>query len=111
LEATIIRRITAHRTGAVWGTAALADRLGADTAPALPGAACTRPEIDPELFFPDEYHHASVTFARDVCLTCPVRTRCLEMFGDLPYGIVAGLTAAERRNRRHPRALPAGKAA
>jgi hypothetical protein len=102
-------RTMAHRTAAVWGTAALADRLGADATPALADAACTR--VDPEVFFPDQDNPAAVAAARGVCLACPARTRCLELFGDLPHGIVAGLTAAERRNRRRPRALPARKAA
>jgi hypothetical protein len=95
-----MRRITAHHAGAVWGSATLADRLGADTAPALPGAACARPGVDPELFFPDEYHSASVAEAREVCLSCPVRAQCLALFGELSYGIVAGLTASERRRAR-----------
>jgi hypothetical protein len=111
MEVTTLMHLIAHRAGAVWGSAALADRLDADTAPALPGAACTRPGIDPELFFPDEQYSASVSQAREVCLTCPVRARCLELFGDLPYGIVGGLTASERRRLRRPHALPARGAA
>ena len=101
-------QISAHRTGAVWGSAALADRLGADTTPSLPDAACTR--TDPEAFFPDGDDTAAVTAARAVCLRCPVRARCLQLFGDLPHGIVGGLTAAERRARR-PAALQAPYAA
>jgi len=98
-------RTMAHRTAAAWGTAALADRLGADTTPALPDAACT--QVDPEVFFPDQDDPAAVTLAREVCLACPVRARCLQLFGDLPHGIVGGLSAAERRGLRRPRARPA----
>jgi len=100
-----MRRITAHRTAAVWGSSALVDRLGADTTPALPDAACTR--VDPEVFFPDQDNPAAVAAARGVCLVCPVHAQCLEVFGDLPYGVVAGLTASERRARRHPHVPPA----
>ena len=44
--------------------------------PALPGAACRRPGVDPEWFFP---HRGQQTKrAKAVCSDCPERAACLE---------------------------------
>lgn len=91
--------IKVHRIASDWGSASLADRINADVAGlALPGAACT--QVDPEVFFPHEGDELGIDTARDVCSGCPVRARCFELFGNLPYGVVAGLTPSERRALR-----------
>lgn len=56
-------------------------------------------QVDPELFFPKLGQPA--TDAKAVCAACPVRARCLDVFGDLVLGgIVGGLSTRERRTRR-----------
>jgi WhiB family transcriptional regulator, redox-sensing transcriptional regulator len=75
--------------------------LGRDTSPSRltavlevwAGALCA--QVDPELFFPDKGQPTRE--AKAVCAACPVRTACLTAFGDLPHGVVAGLSVAERR--------------
>jgi hypothetical protein len=70
------------------------------TMPALPGAACVG---DPELFFVDEYrgYPAAVRAAKDICAECPALKACRDWVLDhpqlAPFGVWAGLTAAERR--------------
>jgi WhiB family redox-sensing transcriptional regulator len=58
-------------------------------------------QVDPELFFPELGEPA--TGAKAVCAACPARVRCLDVFGDLPHGVVGGLSAYERRARRAAR--------
>jgi WhiB family redox-sensing transcriptional regulator len=75
--------------------------LGRDTGPARvaavlevwAGAVCA--QVDPELFFPEKGEPTRA--AKTVCAACPVRAACLTAFGDLPHGVVAGLSVAERR--------------
>jgi WhiB family redox-sensing transcriptional regulator len=75
--------------------------LGRDTSPSRltaalevwAGALCA--QVDAELFFPEK--GAPTRDAKAVCAACPVRAACLIAFGDLPHGVVAGLSVAERR--------------
>lgn len=60
------------------------------------GAMCA--QVDPELFFPEIGEPTRA--AKAVCTACPVRTACLTAFGDLPHGVVGGLSVIERRTRR-----------
>lgn len=72
-------------------------------APDAPPAACRRPDVDPDLFFPGAGQ--SVDPGRAVCLGCPLRTRCGEWAipqADL-YGIWGALTAKDRRRIRRER--------
>lgn len=55
-------------------------------------------EVGGDLFFPDKGEPTRA--AKAVCAACPVRTQCLTAFGDLPHGVVAGLSVAERRTHR-----------
>ena len=57
------------------------------------GALCA--QVDAELFFPEK--GAPTREAKAVCAACPVRSACLTAFGDLPHGVVGGLSVAERR--------------
>lgn len=50
--------------------------------------------VDPKLFHPEP--DASTLPAREVCARCPVREKCLRDNLADPYGIVGGLTPAER---------------
>lgn len=64
-------------------------------------AACLRPGVDPDLFFPEEGAGSNANtvrsrVARLVCSTCPVRQRCLIDHLEMPEGVVGGMTAAER---------------
>ena len=68
-------------------------------------AACLRPGVDPDLFFPVEGAGANANTVRSraarlVCSTCPVRERCLIDYLDLPDGVVGGLTANDRIDLR-----------
>lgn len=60
--------------------------------------------LDPELFFPETANDEEA--AKAVCVTCPVRTACLEhaLAASEPYGIWGGLTLRERRLLRRSRA-------
>src|SRR5262245_16001014 len=61
-------------------------------------AGALRSQVDPDLFFPDTGQPTKD--AKAVCAACPVRTACLTAFGDLPHGVVGGLSVLERRTRR-----------
>jgi WhiB family redox-sensing transcriptional regulator len=70
--------------------------------PALPGAACRRPGVDPEWFFP---HRGQQTKrAKAVCSDCPERAACLAWaLGDhrtRVVGIWGGTTELDRRKLR-----------
>ena len=69
-------------------------------------AACARPGIDPEWFFP--VPGGSGKRAKGVCARCPVTAPCLADALDRPaeadHGVRGGLTAPQRRRlRRAPR--------
>lgn len=56
---------------------------------------------DPEVFFPQGQSRAArnqAAEAKAVCMTCPVRTACLEWAVETqePYGVLGGLTQEER---------------
>ena len=55
-------------------------------------------QVDPELWFPEVGEPARE--AKAICAACPVRATCLDVFGDLPYGVVGGQSAKQRRARR-----------
>jgi WhiB family redox-sensing transcriptional regulator len=67
-------------------------------------AACTRPGIDPEWFFPE--HGRSARRAKRICARCPVQAPCLadalatSPWDDVHGGIRAGTTARERERMR-----------
>ena len=54
-------------------------------------------QTDPEAFFPEK--GGSTRVAKRVCLTCAVRTECLEyaLANDERFGIWGGLSERERR--------------
>ncbi len=54
-------------------------------------------QTDPEAFFPEK--GGSTREAKKVCLTCEVRSDCLEaaLFNDERFGIWGGLSERERR--------------
>jgi WhiB family transcriptional regulator, redox-sensing transcriptional regulator len=67
-------------------------------APDLPEAACVT--FDPELWFAEDTQYpvkANVEWARQVCMSCAERVKCL-MWGlqGEEYGMFGGLTANER---------------
>ncbi|GAA1954701.1 WhiB family transcriptional regulator [Catenulispora subtropica] len=81
----------------------IAEHLGVDVRGAGPlaGAACASPLLARDVMFPDKGDRAGAEFARRVCASCPVdKDVCLARFGTLSHGVVAGLTAAERRAQR-----------
>jgi WhiB family redox-sensing transcriptional regulator len=55
-------------------------------------------QVDPELFFPEVGQPTKE--AKAVCAACPVRVACLSVFGDLPFGVVGGQSAQNRRAHR-----------
>jgi WhiB family redox-sensing transcriptional regulator len=63
-------------------------------------AACRRPGVDPELFFPVK--GASARPAKRVCQRCPVRAECLEfaLATRQEHGVWGGLSERERRRLR-----------
>ena len=81
----------------------IAEHLGVDARGAGPlaGAACASPLLDRDAMFPDKGDRRGADFARQVCASCPVnKADCLTRYGNLPYGVVAGLTVLERRALR-----------
>ncbi|MFI1918093.1 WhiB family transcriptional regulator [Nocardia sp. NPDC020380] len=54
-------------------------------------------QTDPEAFFPSKGE--SSTVAKRICLSCKVRTECLEfaLNNDQRFGVWGGMTARERR--------------
>lgn len=81
----------------------LAERLDVDAVAAgsLAGAACASPQLSPDAMFPPQGDRRAAQFARRVCASCPVsKAACLAQNGHLRYGVVAGLTARERRRLR-----------
>jgi WhiB family transcriptional regulator, redox-sensing transcriptional regulator len=79
----------------IFGPAATSARLSA-LLEVWAGALCA--QVDGDLFFPEKGQPTRA--AKAVCAACPVRTACLSAFGDLPHGVVAGLSVAERRTHR-----------
>lgn len=81
----------------------LAERLSIDAVAAgsLSGAACASPLLPPDAMFPEKGSRSAARFARRVCASCPVsKAACLAQNGHLRFGVVAGLTAGERRRLR-----------
>jgi len=78
------------------------------TAPAddrwLRNAACRRPGVDPDWFFPLQENGPSLSLARSICDRCPVQLLCLRdamaSEGGKPlgsrHGVYAGLTPGQR---------------
>jgi WhiB family transcriptional regulator, redox-sensing transcriptional regulator len=69
-------------------------------------AACRRPDIDPEIFFPlseSGLGARQIAEARAVCAGCPVVMHCLDraLRAGEPAGIWGGTTPDERRLLRH----------
>ena len=62
-------------------------------------------QTDPEAFFPEK--GGSTREAKKVCLSCDVRSECLEyaLGHDERFGIWGGLSERERRRVRRQRAL------
>jgi WhiB family transcriptional regulator, redox-sensing transcriptional regulator len=65
-------------------------------------AACARPGIDPDLFFPEPGQRGKVARAKRICARCPVQAPCLAdaLTTRDGYGIRAGTTAREREQLR-----------
>jgi WhiB family redox-sensing transcriptional regulator len=65
-------------------------------------AACARPGVDPELFFPAPGQQG--TGAKRICSRCPVRAPCLAdalaVPADDDHGVRGGMNAQERRRLR-----------
>jgi hypothetical protein len=69
--------------------------------PDLDGAACRRPGVDPQWFFPNK--HENATLAGKVCAGCPVAGPCLDYalaYGPMLLGTWAGTTPIDRRRLR-----------
>jgi WhiB family redox-sensing transcriptional regulator len=60
-------------------------------------AACARPDVDPEWFFPEKGGAAAP--AKRICADCPVKAPCLAdaLATRDEHGIRGGLTVRERR--------------
>ncbi|MDT0418857.1 WhiB family transcriptional regulator [Streptomyces sp. DSM 41982] len=66
-------------------------------------ARCSRPDVDPDLFFPRvETKKDQVGAARALCGECPVARQCLRWALARPEltGVWAGTTTAQRRHLR-----------
>jgi WhiB family redox-sensing transcriptional regulator len=67
-------------------------------------AACARPGVDLDVFFPEPGERGKVAAARRICARCPVQAPCLDeglrMPGRLDDGIRAGTTAKDRSRMR-----------
>lgn len=80
-------------------------------------AACARPGIDPEMFFPTSTDRAYAYAALSLCSRCPVRAECLEWAltvedGTGPrVGVVGGMTPHERAQAAAARNRARGVAA
>ena len=63
-------------------------------------AACRRPEVDPELFFPERGGTARP--AKRICQQCPVQADCLQyaIVTRQQFGVWGGLSERERRRLR-----------
>jgi WhiB family redox-sensing transcriptional regulator len=68
-------------------------------------AACARPGVDPDLFFPDPGQRGKVAHAKRICARCPVQAPCLAdaLATQDEYGIRAGTTAKDRSRIRGQR--------
>ncbi|MBN9109614.1 MAG: WhiB family transcriptional regulator [Pseudonocardia sp.] len=76
-------------------------------------AACARPGVDPEAFYPLDLDPGgpAVMAARRVCGACPVRALCLldVMASEDParrWGVIAGLTPDERTDLHRDQLIP-----
>jgi WhiB family redox-sensing transcriptional regulator len=73
--------------------------------PNLPNAACTT--SDPELFYADDCINPDkvlIEKAREICITCPERIKCLNWaMVKENYGMWGGLTANERKDFKRGR--------
>ncbi len=81
-------------------------------APNLPGATCSSGKYPAGTWFPRGTDRPGREFARNLCLGCPVLRECREWATTsctIPVGIVAGLTARQRRELRDQqrKAVPA----
>ena len=67
-------------------------------------AACARPGVDPELFFPGPTEGAKLRQARRICVDCPVKAPCLaDALARSPnndHGIYGGTTPEQRGQLR-----------
>jgi WhiB family redox-sensing transcriptional regulator len=65
-------------------------------------AACATIDVDQELFFPEPETSDLAEPARAVCVSCPVRSSCLDFALARPglYGVWGGLTTGERHRLR-----------
>jgi WhiB family transcriptional regulator, redox-sensing transcriptional regulator len=68
-------------------------------------AACARPGVDPDLFYPDPGQRTKVAHARRICARCPVQAPCLEEALATPWldGVWAGTTSRDREHIRAQR--------
>lgn len=65
-------------------------------------AACARPGVDLDWFFPEPGEHGKAKRAKRVCSTCPVQAPCLEDALAAPWvdGIRAGTSLKDRGRLR-----------
>ncbi|MEU8517560.1 WhiB family transcriptional regulator [Kitasatospora sp. NPDC048722] len=65
----------------------------------LSGAACTRPGVNPDWFFPADEDELGEHRAKRICANCPVREMCLALAlrRREPSGIFGGLDVTERK--------------
>jgi WhiB family redox-sensing transcriptional regulator len=68
-------------------------------------AACAKPGVDLDRFFPEPQQHRLARAAKRTCNACPVQTCCLEEALGIPGvdGIWGGTTARERTRIRAQR--------
>jgi WhiB family redox-sensing transcriptional regulator len=65
-------------------------------------AECSRVDVNPELFFPEQTAAHAARKAKEICGVCPVRVECLRWAfktGD-DYAVLGGLTPRERNQVR-----------
>lgn len=62
-------------------------------------AACSAPDVDPEVMFPESMTPSRTAEGRKICRGCPVTSTCLDyaLEADERQGIWGGLTPKERR--------------
>lgn len=63
-------------------------------------AACRRPGVDPDAFYPDKGE--STRPAKRICAGCPVTAECLQyaLDNNERWGVFGGLSERERRKLR-----------
>jgi hypothetical protein len=69
------------------------------------GAACTRPGVNPDWFYPESMNDPGAWAARRICAACPVARECLADALETKdrFGIRGGLSPKQRSNLKKGR--------